>query len=639
MKTLQINLVLLDTGTAQAVTELVRDYALKITLDGIKLAFICTETAHIKTVFSDGVYEIHADSLPHFCFALSMMLLKSQTVQDNLLYTQNAREELLFTTEYFFDKNGLMLDVSRNAVANVQTVKRFIRQLAFMGHSWFMLYMEDVYEVEGEPYFGALRGRYSVADMREMDAYARLFGVELVPCIQSLAHVNQFFLWEHIEYAYKDIDDILNIGSEKVKNLLERMIATLRKGFSSKTIHIGMDEAYNLGRGHYLDDNGLKPKPQIMLEHLNFMKALCKKYGFMPIIWDDMFFMHYSNIEDNPDFKIPDGVGLMYWDYYNNTTEHYLKRFDLRAKIADNLMFAGGAWRWTGFIPHHKKTLETTIAALNACRQKGIKTVIATSWSDDGSEAPLYTCMFGAVLFAYFDYHERFHQTVFNEYLYLYTGSDFDEWMAQGEPDLFAGTTGKNTDITPSKYLLYQDPLGSKFLYYIKTICTDMDSVYEKAAQVFSRQAQSACNTHQKIIAEFYAQLMYTLRYKWRLPLDIWEAYHVNDKVRLEKIVAEKIRPLKLHLQKLAQARRRVWFDECNAFGGEILDHRFGAMLMRLEAAEEIIGSYVAGERTFIGELEEHRLDPCPKSDKIAEPQAVCYNRALRIMSAARQTW
>ena len=79
--------------------------------------------------------------------------------------------------------------------------------------------------------------------------------------------------------------------------------------------------------------------------------------------------------------------------------------------------------------------------------------------------------------------------------------------------------------------------------------------------------------------------------------------------------------------------------DECNAFGSEVLDHRFGAMIMRLDVTQEVITDYVQGKIDKIDELEEERLDPCPESDKTVEAQAVHYNRALRIMTACRETW
>ena len=640
IKPLKLNLSELDEQMTLAVAELRKSYPLRISEDGIPVMFRKTKSADISAAFRNDVCEIEADSAPHFYFALSMLLLKSQAIEDSKLYSRRDAQRLLeFRMEHFFAKNGLMLDLSRNAVAQIDILKQFIREMAFMGHSWFMLYMEDVYEVEGAPYFGALRGRYSIKDLQEVDRYAQLFGVQLVPCIQTLAHVNQYFMWEAVEYKYKDIDDILNVGNAEVQALLTRMIASLRKAFSTDIIHIGMDEAYNLGRGRYLDENGFKNKSDIMQDHLSFMKTLCKEYGFKPIVWDDMFFSRYSNNKNGAVPTIPNHVGLMYWDYYSSSFKHYQDKLKLFRSMAKKTMFAGGAWRWTGFIPHHKKTLETTLAALAACRKERIKEIIVTAWGDDGNEAPFYTCMFGLVLFAYLDCNAAYQETEFSQYLNLYTGMDFDGWMRQGEPDLFEGTTGDNYDITPSKYLLYQDPLGSKFLHYVRTLTTDMDAVYIKLEKAFAEDAANTDNLLQQHIAEFYAMMMKTLYYKWRLPLDIWEAYKKADKKALQALIENKIEPLKAALSEMAKARRKIWMEECRAFGSDVLDHRFGAMLMRLEVTQEVLTDYIQGKIKQIDELEEDRLDPCPEADKTHEPQAVHYNRALRIMTACRETW
>ena len=640
LKPLKLNLSDLDEKTTLAVAELRKSYPLRISEDGIPVTFKKVKSSEISATFRNGVCEIEADSAPHFYFALSMLLLKSQAIEDSKIYTRRDMQRLLeFRMEHAFEKNGLMLDLSRNAVAHIDMLKQFIREMAFMGHSWFMLYMEDVYEVEGAPYFGALRGRYSIQDLQEVDRYAQLFGVQLVPCIQTLAHMDQYFMWETIEYKYKDIDNIFNVGNAEVRTLLTRMIASLRKAFSSDIIHIGMDEAHNLGRGRYLDENGLKKRGDIMQDHLAFMKTLCTTYGFKPIVWDDMFFGRYSNNKEDVEPVIPNQVGLMYWDYYSGLAKHYQNHLQVCRTLTEKPMFAGGAWRWTGYIPHHKKTLETTLAAIEACRKERIKEVIVTSWGDDGSEAPLYTCMFGLVLYAYLDCHAEYREEGFTQYLKLYTGMGFNEWMRQGEPDLFEGTTGNNYDITPSKYLLYQDPLGSKFLYYIRTLTTDMDAVYAKLEQAFTEDAAHTDNPLQRSIAQFYALMMKTLYYKWRLPLDIWEAYKKTDKKALQALVENKLKPLKAALTETAKARRQVWTEECRAFGSEVLDHRFGAMLMRLEVTQEILTDYIQGKIRRIDELEEERLDPCPGADKTLEPQAVCYNRTLRIMSACRETW
>ena len=94
-----------------------------------------------------------------------------------------------------------------------------------------MLYMEDVYEIPEQPYFGAFEARYSRADLRELDAYAQDLGIELVPCVQTLAHLNQFFQWEHINSQYADLADVLHVGREETYTFTDQMLASLSSCF------------------------------------------------------------------------------------------------------------------------------------------------------------------------------------------------------------------------------------------------------------------------------------------------------------------------------------------------------------------------------------------------------------------------
>lgn len=48
---------------------------------------------------------------------------------------------------------GVMVDCSRNAVMNVISVKRFVDSIAKMGYNTMMLYTEDTYEVNQQPFF------------------------------------------------------------------------------------------------------------------------------------------------------------------------------------------------------------------------------------------------------------------------------------------------------------------------------------------------------------------------------------------------------------------------------------------------------------------------------------------------------
>lgn len=588
---------------------------------GMEVIFVQRDDEMIKVQMVENKLEVYAREMVHGLWAVGQAIFRQQ-----------QGESVDFEGKKFFDYNGFMPDLSRNGVLNIATLKKFIRQLAALGHNWFMLYMEDVYEVEGEPYFGAMRGRYSVEEIQEVDAYAKMLGVELVPSIQTLAHVNQFLMWDHIALDYVDIEDILHVGKDKTLDLIERMIKTLRKGFSSHRIQLGMDEAYFLGRGNYLDDCGLKDKSQIMLEHLDKMIQICQKYEFEPHIWDDMFFSHYSEVEADK-FRVPDEISLMYWDYYNTSKEHYLQRIERRSQITKTLKFAGGIWRWAGYAPHHLKTLYTTIASLSACKEKKVKEIIATCWSDDGAEAPFETALFGLVLFAFLD-SEDYDEAQFDQWLRFYTQMSFEEWLRQGDLDAL-GDRGLEIDLdaTPSKYFLYQDPMQAKFLYWSQK----MDKSYTKYLEALSLSFLNQ-ESGNPILNDFYAQYAKVVSLKWDLPLNIWEAYHSQDKSRLEKIIKEQIEPLIALVPALSKARRKVWLEECKPFGLEILEHRFGGILFRLEYTKDILEAYLRGEIQVLEELEQEVLNPAPHRE-VKSPNRIDYNRALRIMSASRPTW
>ena len=61
-----------------------------------------------------------------------------------------------------FNTLGVMIDCSRNAVMKASEVKKFALNLSKMGYNALLLYTEDTYEIEDEPFFGHLRGRFII---------------------------------------------------------------------------------------------------------------------------------------------------------------------------------------------------------------------------------------------------------------------------------------------------------------------------------------------------------------------------------------------------------------------------------------------------------------------------------------------
>merc|ERR1711871_1808066 len=165
-----------------------------------------------------------------------------------------------------FDSQGILLDVSRNAVLKVDTIKFLLRHMALSGVNQLFLYLEDTYELMGEPFFGYMRGRYSWPQLNAIDVYARNMGIEVVPTIQTLGHLENLLQWPDYEHI-KDTDDVLlteykteGVTMPKspvdreitVYQLLDKMVKFLSTAFKSSRIHVGTDEAHGVGTGKSL---------------------------------------------------------------------------------------------------------------------------------------------------------------------------------------------------------------------------------------------------------------------------------------------------------------------------------------------------------------------------------------------------
>jgi len=222
-------------------------YGYEVADDGIHIDVI-KQPGNIRVELANGKGLIKYNKKVEFFRALGLFLENAEC-QDSFKIMEEPQ----------FEMNGAMIDISRNAVLTVDSVKKVIELLAIMGLNVLMLYSEDTYTVEKYPYFGYMRGRYSYDEMKEFGDYAELFGVEIIPCIQTLAHLEKFLKWRE-SAPLRDTSSVLLVGEEKVYTFIEEMIKSATAPFKTKRIHLGMDEAWDLGLGEYLKRNGFRRK-------------------------------------------------------------------------------------------------------------------------------------------------------------------------------------------------------------------------------------------------------------------------------------------------------------------------------------------------------------------------------------------
>ena len=559
-----------------------------------------------------------------------------------LLVEECGEKDVFRVTEHpQFQSDGVMIDVSQNnAVIHPKNLKRVLELMALMGLNLFLLYAEDSYEVKGEPRFGYMRGRYTRKELEAADDYADALGIEMVPCVQTLAHLIDVLKWERY-WDIRDDDDTLLVGEPKTYELIGKILSAASAPFRSRRIHIGMDEAFRLGQGEYLLRNGLRPKFDIMNEHLGKVLEITGKLGLKPMIWSDMYFRAASETGDyyDPDVQfspamlssVPKGVQLVYWDYEHQKKETYAAMISKHREFGSVPVFAGGIWCWNGYAVDYDKTFATSGPALEACREAGVREVIATLWGDGGCESNLYEGLLGMQFYAENGYAEKPDRKKLKKRFQFCTGCRLEDFERITLLDKLPGTPAlegwKYTN--PSRYLMWQDPLLGLFDENIRGL--GMGVHYSKLAKAF-RESEGRSGEF-GFLFRFLGKTAEVLSEKSEVGIAMTDAYRKKDRKELKRILEEVLPDLCRRVEDLRLCHRRLWMDTYKPVGWEVLDIRYGGLLARLETAEDRLCSYLKGETDSLEELEQEKMP------FLGKPGLTACNLYSRICSASRLSY
>ena len=474
--------------------------------------------------------------------------------------------------------------------------------------------MEDTYEIENQPYLGYFRGRYTVAELQEIEDYAADFDMSFVPCIQTLAHLSAFVKWSVKEVQeLRDVEDILLIGEEKVYNLIEGMFQTMAH-LHTRKINIGMDEAHLVGLGRYLIKHGFQNRSLLMCQHLERVLDIADKYGFHCQMWSDMFFKLMSaDGQYDRDVEIPeetrvyldrlkDRVTLVYWDYYQDSEEKYNRNFQNHHKISQNIAFAGGTWKWIGFTPHNHFSRLVAIEANKACRKNHVKEVIVTGWGDNGGETSQFSVLPALQIWAELAYRNDLEKV--SEHFLVSTGLDFDDFMKIDLANLLPGLPDNLSGINPNRYVFYQDILCPLLERHIRP---------EEDKQHFEASAQQLKEVRQRAgdyayLFETQSQLNALLALKISVTSGIQKAYREGDKEGLAGLAEKDLPQLYQMVEDFSEQFSRQWQQENKIFGLDTIDIRFGGLLKRITRAQERLEQYISGQIEHVEELEQEIL-------------------------------
>ena len=531
-----------------------------------------------------------------------------------ILRENAGKKDFRYEEKMYIPRIGVMIDASRNSVPDPGFLRAVLDRMALMGLNCLILYMEDVYELEGEPRFGYMRGGYTREQLRQTDDYADAYGIEIVGSIQVLGHLEKVLRFP--EYAsLQDSPSCLLAGEEKTYELIGKMLRTMGECFRSRMVIVGMDETHGLGEGRYRQRNGVRRPLDIFLDHLQRVHALARENGLKIGLYSDMLFSYssprhvYLDPGEAPDpeirARIPEDAELIYWDYYSRDPG-LLDGMMKRHRETGNAVYAGPLLSVSSFCVNYPYTFRTAEPALEAVKKYHIPMAYGCLWHDDGGECCDWLGLLGMQYYAESAYREG---SVGSEALALRftacTGLCAQWFTDAALLDAVPCSNPENRwPPNSSKYLLWQDPLEG--LYDGDLHGLQLDEHYGKTAQRLEEDLEKAGEEG------WFLQVPLCLAKALQLKTALGEGLHQHYKDRNRAALQKDMGMLEELLERvkaLRIAHRQQWMKTCSPFGWSRLDLRYGGLTARLETAVCRLGQYLDGSLSELPELEALRYE------------------------------
>ena len=285
---------------------------------------------------------------------------------------------------------GYMLDISRDKVPAMDSLKQMVDALADLRCNELQLYTEHTFAFQGHERVWADSSPMTAGEIMELDAYCRERFIELVPNLNSFGHLERWlslpeynhlaecpvpWYWEEWEMSYQ----ATLYPSEQALDFLKELYGQMLPCFSSSRLNIGCDETIELGKGRSAERCEREGTHHVYLDFLAKICALAADFGKSVQFWGDVI-LHSPELIG----ELPKGITAMEWGYEAN---HPFD--DECAKFAASgvpFYVCPGTSTWNTFIGRYDNMLENISRAAGAAQKAGAVGMLITDWGDGGHQ-------------------------------------------------------------------------------------------------------------------------------------------------------------------------------------------------------------------------------------------------------------
>jgi hypothetical protein len=271
---------------------------------------------------------------------------------------------------------GVMLDCSRDKVPTLDTLRTLIDRLASWKVNHVELYCEHTFAYSRHEEVWRDASPFTAGEIRELDAFCRDRHVELAPNQNCLGHMRRWL--RHDRYRHLALDpppgalprpvpttiDPAHPGS---LSLVRELLAELLPNFTSRRVHVGLDEPWELPDERFDD----------YLAWLTRLRGLPELDGHEMLVWGDILAGRPERVA-----RLPDGVTTCEWGY--EASHPFDARTAAYEEAGKPFWVAPGTSSWCTILGRVTNMRANVTAAADAALARRGTGLLTTDWGDLG---------------------------------------------------------------------------------------------------------------------------------------------------------------------------------------------------------------------------------------------------------------
>ncbi len=283
---------------------------------------------------------------------------------------------------------GYMLDISRDKIPTMKTLKQIVDLMMLVKMNHLELYVEGfpIYlpSFPDLPYETPMKR----AELKELEAYCFSRAIELVPNVNTFGHMTKWLQLEKYRHLAECEDGYINQGypfpastlnplEAESLELVHTIITDMAFSSSARFFNLNGDEPFELSLGKSKSVTDKLGTGRVYLDYMEKHCQTVRNLGKTPMIWGDVLVNHEELL---PDFA--KDVVVIDWGYDS------FHDFDTPAKAyhENNIPFllAPGTSSWNSFASRISDMIQTTDNSVQAAKAYQGLGILMTDWGDFG---------------------------------------------------------------------------------------------------------------------------------------------------------------------------------------------------------------------------------------------------------------